>query len=56
MSILDKLVNSEKIIDEKALVDAAIVGLRELLIDGLTIRAEVGGVSVVAEISLGKEE
>ena len=55
MSLLDKLVNPGKIIDEKALVEAAIVGLRELLQEGLTIRAEVGGVSVVAEISARKQ-
>jgi len=50
MGLLDKIVNPEKIIDEKALVDAAIDGLRELLATGIEITATVGGVEVKATI------
>jgi hypothetical protein len=57
--ILGKVVDESALIDESALgsaVGKAVVSaLVPLLMEGLTIRATIGGVTVVAEISLGRE-
>jgi hypothetical protein len=50
---LDKL--SGNLIDEKALADAAIAGLRTLLLAGIEIDAEVAGVNVHLVVRTAKD-